>query len=139
MKFFKELGIGLKNYWLGTQFLFRHRLVLYFIFPLVLFIGIYILGNYFQAVELDINHQLKAQSDDIDTINGLIWVSIKMFFFDGLYIIFTQFTLYIVVVLLSPILAMLSQKIETILTGNTYPFNFRNLMNDIKRGRHDCL
>jgi len=57
-----------------------------------------------------------------------------MFFFDALYIIFTQFTLYIVVVLLSPILAILSQKIESILTGNKYPFVFKNLINDIKRG-----
>jgi CysZ protein len=134
MKFFKELGIGLKNYWLGTKFLFQHRLIIYFVFPLILFIGIYILGNYFQGVELNINEQLKEKSDDIESINGLVWVSLKMFFFDALYIIFTQFTLYIVVVLLSPILAILSQKIETILTGNKYPFIFKNLVNDIKRG-----
>ncbi len=134
MTFFKEFGIGLKNYWIGTKFLFKHRLIIYFIFPLILFVGIYILGNYFQAVELNINDQLKAKSNDIDTINALIWVSLKMFFFDALYIIFTQFTLYIVVVLLSPILAILSQKIETILTGNKYPFNFKNLIHDIKRG-----
>lgn len=134
MKFFKELGIGLRNYWVGTKFLFQHKLLLYFIFPLVLFIGVYVLGNYFQVLEMEINDELKAQSGNIETINGLIWVSLKMFFFDALYIIFTQFTLYIVVVLLSPILAILSQKIESILTGNTYPFSFKNLINDIKRG-----
>ena len=134
MKFFKELGIGLKNYWVGTKFLFEHRLLAYFIFPLILFTGVYVLGNYFQSVELDINEALKAKSADISTINELTWISIKMFFFDGLYIIFTQFTLYIVVVLLSPLLATLSQKIESILTGNKYPFNLRNLINDIKRG-----
>ncbi|MFK8038421.1 MAG: EI24 domain-containing protein [Crocinitomicaceae bacterium] len=134
MKFFKELGIGYKNYWIGTNFLFEHKLLMYFIFPLVLFIGVYVLGNYFQGLEMEINDELRIQSDNIDTINSLIWVSLKMFFFDALYIIFTQFTLYIVVVLLSPILAILSQKIESILTGNKYPFNFKNLVNDIKRG-----
>ena len=134
MKFFSEIGIGLKNYWLGTKFLFEHRLIVYFIFPLILFIGIYLLGNYFQDIELNINEELKSKPEDIKTINALVWVSLKMFFFDALYIIFTQFTLYIVVVLLSPILAMLSQKIETIITGNKYPFNFKNLVNDIKRG-----
>lgn len=134
MIFFRELGIGLKNYWIGTKFLFQHKLYPYFIFPLILFVGIYVLGNYFQNVELSINDTLKSKSEDIGTINELIWISLKMFFFDALYIIFTQFTLYIVVVLLSPILAILSQKIESILTGNTYPFDFKNLINDIKRG-----
>lgn len=134
MKFFKELGIGYKNYWVGTKFLFQHKLLAYFIFPLILFVGVYLLGNFFQSVEFDINETLKAKSEDISTINELTWISLKMFFFDALYIIFTQFTLYIVVVLLSPLLATLSQKIEGILTGNKYPFNLKNLINDIKRG-----
>jgi CysZ protein len=134
VKFFKELGIGLKNYWIGTKFLFEHKLLLYFVFPLILFIGVYVLGNYFQTIEFEINETLKSKSEDISTINELIWISLKMFFFDALYIIFTQFTLYIVVVLLSPLLAILSQKVETILTGNKYPFNMTNLINDIKRG-----
>ena len=134
MKFFKELGIGYKNYWVGTKFLFQHKLLAYFIFPLILFVGVYLLGNFFQSVEFDINETLKAKSADISTINELTWISLKMFFFDALYIIFTQFTLYIVVVLLSPLLATLSQKIEGILTGNKYPFNLKNLINDIKRG-----
>lgn len=134
MNFLKELGIGFKNYWIGTRFLFQNKLLIYFIFPLILFTGVYVLGNYFQGLEMEINDELKEQSGNIETINGLIWVSLKMFFFDALYIIFTQFTLYIVVVLLSPILAILSQKIESLLTGNKYPFNLKNLLNDIKRG-----
>ncbi|MFD1552212.1 hypothetical protein DNU06_00055 [Putridiphycobacter roseus] len=134
LQFFKEFGIGLKNYWIGTKFLFSHKLYGYFIFPLILFIGIYLLGNYFQTIELNISNELSVKSESIETINQLIYETIAMYFFDGLYIIFTQFTLYIVVVLLSPILAILSQKIEGILTGNAYPFNFKNLINDIKRG-----
>ncbi len=134
VKFFKELLIGYKNYWKGSKFLIEHKLLLYFIFPLILFAGVFILGKYFLTIEANINTDLRHSSQQIETINELIWISLKMLFFDALYIIFTQFTLYIVVVLLSPILAMLSQKIESILTGNKYPFNLKNLINDIKRG-----
>lgn len=134
MKFFKELLLGYKNYWLGSKFLIEHKLLLYFIFPLILFIGVFLLGNYFQDIEANINSDLETGSEQIETVNLIIWVSLKMLFFDALYIIFTQFTLYIVVVLLSPILTILSQKIETLLTGNKYPFSFKNLIHDIKRG-----
>jgi len=134
VKFFKELLLGYKNYWLGSKFLIEHKLLLYFIFPLILFIGVFLLGNYFQDIEANINSDLETGSEQIETVNLIIWVSLKMLFFDALYIIFTQFTLYIVVVLLSPILTILSQKIETLLTGNKYPFSFKNLIHDIKRG-----
>ena len=134
MKFFRELALGYKNYWKGGQFLIEHKLLHYFIFPLILFTGVYILGNYFEQIEDKINVDLHSGSEQIETINTLIWISLKMLFFDALYIIFTQFTLYIVVVLLSPILATLSQKIDSLLTGNSYPFSFKNLIHDIKRG-----
>ena len=134
MQFLKELSIGYKNYWKGSKFLIQNRLLHYFIFPLILFAGVFLLGNYFLQIESNVNIELSQKSEQIETVNSLIWVTLKMIFFDALYIIFTQFTLYIVVVLLSPILAMLSQKIESVLTGNKYPFNFRNLINDIKRG-----
>ena len=110
MQFFRELIIGYKNYWRGSKFLIENKLLLYFIFPLILFAGVFILGNYFQNIEADINGELRHSSEEIATINALIGVSLKMLFFDALYIIFTQFTLYIVVVLLSPILAIIITK-----------------------------
>jgi CysZ protein len=47
--------------------------------------------------------------------------------------------MYIVVIILSPALSILSEKIEEILTGNKYPFNFWQLVNDIKRGARIAL
>lgn len=134
MSFIKEFAIGYKNYWLAGKFLVKHKLLTFFIYPIILFIGVFLLGEYFQEIESEINEELSLKSEQIGTINSLTWEALKMIFFDALYIIFTQFTLYIVVVLLSPILAILSQKIESIITGNSYPFSFRNLIHDIKRG-----
>jgi len=134
MNFFQLLILGYKNYWKGTAFLLKHKLYWFFIFPLILFLGIYWFGTYFKTLEYNVNYNLLHHSDHIETINELIWTTLQMMFFDAMYIIFTQFTLYIVVVLLSPILAMLSEKIEEIITGKKYAYSFKMLINDIKRG-----
>lgn len=134
MNFFQLLFLGYKNYVKGAIFLFKHKLQWFFIFPIILFGCIYWLGTYFKSLELEVNLSLVERSSQIETINELIWTSLEMMFFDAMYIILTQFTLYIVVVLLSPILAMLSEKIEEIVSGKTYDYSFKMLVNDIKRG-----
>lgn len=48
--------------------------------------------------------------------------------------LFTKFALYIVVVLLAPILSILSEKIEELITGNKYPFDLKQLLHDVRRG-----
>jgi len=48
-------------------------------------------------------------------------------------ILLMKFAKYLVVALLSPLLAKLSEKTENILTGNKYPWNFAQLVSDVKR------
>jgi CysZ protein len=134
MNFFKQLFLGYKNYFKGTKFLFKHQLWWFFSFPIFLFIGVYLAGTYFKKLEYDIAQGLQQTASEIETINELIWSILKMIFYDGLYIIFTQFTLYIVVVLLSPVLAMLSEKIEEIISKKKYNYNLKMLYHDIRRG-----
>lgn len=134
MNFFQLLGLGYKNYVKGIGFLIRHKLYWFIIFPLVLFAGVYLLGIYFANVEKDIAADLVDNREEYTTLNSVTWLSLKVLLFDSLYVVFTKFTLYIVVIILSPILALLSERIEKILTGNKYAFNFKQLINDIKRG-----
>jgi CysZ protein len=134
MNFFQLLGLGYKNYLYGIKFLVEHRLYWYILFPLILFIGVYLLGYYFENLEHEVGLELKEHRQRITTLNGILWISIKMLFFDSMYTIFTKFTLYIVVIILSPILALLSERIEKIITGNKYKFSLRQLVHDIKRG-----
>lgn len=134
MNFFQLLILGYKNYWRGIQFLIKHKLYWFVVFPLILFVGVYWLGYYFAGLEGSVGRDIQQMGADIDSLNGLIWMTNKMIFFDSLYIVFTKFTLYIVVIILSPILSIISEKIEEILTGNKYPFNLKQLISDVKRG-----
>jgi CysZ protein len=44
-----------------------------------------------------------------------------------------KFAKYLVVVILSPLLSHLSMKCENVLTGRAYPWNFKQLVSDVKR------
>lgn len=134
MNFFQLLGLGYKNYIKGIKFLIEHKLYWFALFPLVLFAGVYWLGLYFEAIETEIGNEMVQNANNIETLRGVTWMTVRMLFFDSLYLIFTKFTLYIVVVILSPILALLSERIEKIITGNEYKFSLTQLISDIKRG-----
>lgn len=134
MNFFQLLGLGYKNYIKGIRFLLEHKLYWFILFPLILFAGVYWLGLYFEAVEHDIGRELVANALQLESLRAITWRTIQMLFFDSLNMIFTKFTLYIVVIILSPLLALLSERIENILTGNKYKFSFIQLAHDIRRG-----
>lgn len=134
MNFFQLLKLGYKNYFLGFHFLIKHKLYWFAAFPLILFAGVYWLGLYFEQVELNIGNDLSYKMSHINTLNGVTFLTVKMLFFDSLYVIFTKFTLYIVVILLSPLLSILSERIENIISGNKYKFSLKQLIHDIKRG-----
>lgn len=117
----------------------RHKLYWYVIFPVLLFIFIYWLGTYFLKIEYQIGAELNHSTSSIKTINEMIWFTAKLIFIDSLHMLFTKFALYIVVVLLAPILSLLSEKIEEIITGNVYQFRLQQLVNDVQRGAKIAL
>jgi CysZ protein len=137
--FFELLLLGYKNYWKGVQFLIRHKLYWYVIFPVVLFALIYLLGGYFLRLENRISLELSHTASGIDTLNEMTWFTAKMIFIDSLHMLFTKFALYIVVIILAPVLSLLSEKIEEIITGNRYPFRFMQLVHDVQRGAKIAL
>ncbi len=139
MNFFQLLGLGYKNYLKGIRFLIEHKLYWFVLFPLILFAGVYWVGLYFENVETRIGQEMIEKARDFETLRGVTWMTTRMLFFDSLYIVFTKFTLYIVVIILSPLLAFLSERIEKILTGNKYQFSPKQLFNDIKRGLRIAL
>lgn len=132
MLFIDNFKTGISSYIEGTKFLFKNKLWYYFIFPAILSIGIFLLGQYFVNLELNVAERIKENNPE--TLNELIWLNIESVILDGFYVIFTKFTKYIVIIILSPLLAMLSEKMEEIMTGNVYPLNFTQLLHDVRRG-----
>lgn len=137
MRFFKHLLLGYDSYLIAAKFIVKHNLWWYFTMPLLLSVGVYYLGVYMNSLQFDVlNFENLKQ---YETINALIWLVLKALLYTTLGFLWMKFTKYFVVILLSPILATLSQKVEEIETGNKYPFSIPQTIRDIKRGAQIAL
>ena len=141
-----QVALGLQSYFRGISFIFKHRLWWFFLFPLGLNIALFaggvasvdvIIESVMELIEPWIN--FKDQSfwgAEFITeylpgvLHTLLWLIMKVLFF----FLFAWFGGQIVLILMSPVLAVLSERTEQILTGNEYPFNAVQPMRDTIRG-----
>jgi CysZ protein len=138
----RDFIFGLVNYVNAIKFIFGNKLSWFFLFPLIISIALLLSGLHFSG-ELSnsdfewINNKLDIEGNTADTnyfyeklIKGVIWVIFKIAFF----FVFAYTGGYIVVILLSPVLAWLSEKTEEVLCGTKYTFSLRQFLYDIVRG-----
>lgn len=125
MRFIKNLFIGYRAYIKAFRLIIDYKLYFYIIFPAILMLGIYQVGFMIHL------HEPKATAT---SMNGIIWYLIKLMAEILIATTLMRFAKYLVVILLSPLFSKISEKVEFILTGNRYRFNFNQLVNDVKRG-----
>lgn len=148
MKFFKDLFQGIANCFKGFSLLFEKGLWPYMFYPLLLwvllwvasFYGIYLMAggisewlqSYFQFESIpESGHWLSFARPFLISKVGIIisWV-IKFLF----WILSGTFIKYILLIVLSPVFSLLSEKTEEKLNGVNFPFSFLQLLKDIGRG-----
>lgn len=125
MTFIRDFVLGIRAYWKAFLFIRERKLYWYALIPAFLMLGIYQSGAWLQQ------HRFES---DTRTMNGIVWYLIQLMLEISIALLLMQFAKYLVVTLLSPLLAYLSQKTETIITGNRYPFNMHQFWLDTKRG-----
>lgn len=142
MKFWKDFSLGIKSYSKAFDILFTKNLAWFFVFPLVLNIVLFIIGT--SSINLLIDY-LELQ------INNLIGLEDAVFWGSEVFRIAISWTLYIlfklmyilvfayvggkvVIIFMSPVFSVLSEKVDKVLTGNKYPFSAEQMMRDIVRG-----
>jgi CysZ protein len=125
MHFFKDLYIGLRAYWRALVFMKENGLFWYIPIPALFMLGIYKLGDMMRTYHTSIAS---------DNMNQIVWGLLALMLEILLGLTLMKFSKYLVVILLSPFLAYLSQKCEKIITGNTYAFSLPQLYRDIRRG-----
>ncbi len=125
MRFFKNAWIGIKAYIFAFRFIIEHKLYLYILFPALLMLGIYQIGALIQ---------LHAPVSKANNMNDIVWYLIRLLIEVSVALLLMRFAKYLVVIILSPLFSLLSQKVEFHLTGNEYPFSFTQLFHDVRRG-----
>ncbi len=124
MRFLKNLFFGYKSYLKAIKFIVEHKLYWFFFIPAGLMLVIYKIG------EMIRNHYTPPAAENM---NEIVWYLIYIMIEISIALLLMKFAKYLVVIILSPLLSSLSMKTEKILTGNTYPFDFQQLVHDIKR------
>ncbi|MCG8582072.1 MAG: EI24 domain-containing protein [Bacteroidales bacterium] len=142
MNYRQGFQLGLKSYSKATSFMFRNKLGWYFIFPVLFNILLFVAGFWSVSTLSDgiissINEWMNIETWDfwgsgflVTLIKGFIWIVLRILFF----IIYAYIGGYIILIMLSPVFALLSEKTEEIISGKTVPFNFSQFMRDILRG-----
>src|SRR5690554_1473825 len=136
MNFFKDLQIGFSSYGKAVGFIFRHRLAWFFLFPIILNVLLFTLSysliNDLSEVLID---YLKTSWDSnnwdfwgsgllVTTVNFTIWLTLRILFF----FVYAFIGGYLILLLLSPILAFLSEKTERIVLNKDHPFSWLQLI-----------
>lgn len=139
---FKQFLEAVKAYGVALNIIINHNLWLYFLFPVVLFILlllggtalIFELSDYLQFLIVSIIDLPEESSEGFPFLAGaisfIINISLKLIFF----LIFASVQKYLILILLSPVLALLSEKTDEIITGKKYTFNLAQLLKDAIRG-----
>lgn len=124
MRFFKNMLFGFKSYWKAIKFMIEHRLYWYLIIPALLMLVIYSIGAAIKS------HRFPTSAENV---NEIVWYILYLFLEISIAALLMKFSKYLVVTILSPLLSHLSMKTEYILTGNKYPWDFQQLVSDVKR------
>jgi CysZ protein len=141
MGFFRNFGTSISSYGKAFQFIFTHQLYWAFLFPIILNVALFVFG--FSALasltgwlQATFEHWINFDKFDFwmhEHLNSVIyWIialSVKIIFF----LIFLYYSGFVVLIIMSPILAYLSEKTEKIITGKDYPFSINQLIKDIVR------
>jgi CysZ protein len=133
----QQIGLGIKTYGQATGFIFRNKLGWTFLVPIVLNILLFIGGQALLSNLIDYSKDFLLGLINIDRSG--IWGGILGFFMAGLievlfFLVFVYVSGYVIIILMSPLLAYISEKTEEILTGKKYNTSIGQLLRDVLRG-----
>lgn len=148
MSFLTDFKHGLNGYLAAFSFAMRNGLGWVFLAPVVLWVLLYY--SLFTALQGPVGELSRYLAGllhiPMSEADASWWSSVKAFL-SGAWELLTLIVLkaaiayvlykvnkYLVLILLSPLLAYASERTEEILTGNTFPFSWSQLLKDALRG-----
>lgn len=132
----KQFRLALGSYLVAHRFIFKHKIWAYAVIPTM--INIAMIGGIFYGAYL-LNDTLKPYiqtwfSEDYSTLSSItnytIQILVNLILFIGYLFIYKN----LVLIILSPFLAILSERVDTLYTGREFPFNGKQFMIDVWRG-----
>lgn len=136
--FVTQFKIAVSSYFRAVELVFDRRMLVYFVFILLISAAlvaaeIFVVRALVEAAEARILGLISPETfwAPLQKIIEFVLRAGLHFFF---YFLFFTINKYLLLIVLSPIMAAISEKAETILTGKEYPFLFSNIFRDLRRG-----
>ena len=142
MNFFSQVRLGISSYADAHTLIIKHKLWLYIIAPGFINCIVFITSFLFisnlssQLVEWALNSisSFLGYPELLSETKGILALVITIFIKIAFVILYLAVYKYIILILMSPLLALLSERVESILTGKNYSFNLFDFLHDIIRG-----
>ncbi|WP_306639654.1 EI24 domain-containing protein [Sanyastnella coralliicola] len=146
-KFWPDFRLGIRTYFKSFGFIVRNKMMHFYLYPL-LFIILFSVGA--TAGIGYINDTVNPWILDIigaEPVPGDGWWEITLNFLSNIstYVvsflvwlimiyIFYKISKYVVLIVMSPVMALISEKTDAVVTGQNFPFSWKQLMKDVVRG-----
>jgi CysZ protein len=147
MALFSGFSLGINTYGEAHRFIAKHNLWGWVLLPgivnlLFLILLIVVGGSYLSDLNDSIFRWLGIDSSPegiLGFLVGALYWLIRLVLWLVLALFYLSTYKYIVLIITSPFLSILSQKVETLSTGKEYPFSWRQYIVDVTRGLYFCL
>ncbi len=141
MGFFSELSDGFSYYGKAHKFIVQNKLWLYVILPgivnLILMSFVIWLGFHYSNTLLDWLYDIVVMNSQMNSflkvLLSIVYFFLSLFLKLLVIIIYMKIYRYLVLIVISPAMSLLSEKVDTIITGKTYPFVFSIFLKNISR------
>ncbi len=142
MRFLNAISTTISSYAKAFSFIAKHKMYVYFLAPIAIFIILFFLGftgvSYLTDITVEFLKSFVADNPEAwynsKLFQGILavslWIILRIFFF----VAFAYIGGYFVLLLLSPILSIVAAFTNNKLNNNLDHFNFKQFIGDIFRG-----
>ncbi len=133
---FQQISLGFKSYFRAHRFIWKQRLWPYLLVPG--FINLVLITFViYSAIQLDdsVHNMISSFSENKEAL----WFKMSDYLIRGFFYLLLAFVYFIiyknlVLIIMSPVLALLSEKVDSLYTGREFPFKFNQFILDVWRG-----
>ncbi len=141
MKAFNGFSTGFKSFFKAIPFIFNNRLWWTFLIPLIINIIMYFGGFMLMDFLANLsNHSIDqwfthaGNSRFMEMLPGILEWLVKFLMQVLFFFVFVYFSGYIILIILSPLFAWISERTDQILNQTDFPFSMGQFFEDIWRG-----
>src|SRR5215218_1823151 len=136
MSFWSDFGRGITAHGTAIKFVAKHKLWIYFVVPLILSVvllsvGFATLWNVGDLVRDRVMDYLMPQIENDEETGKILALGasilatlIGIVFQFLVFLLVLKIMRYLILIIISPVLALASERVDEIITGKKYPFEF---------------